>query len=54
MAASVADLQDVVARAETGAVRIEVELFAFEQAAEAYRRFHDGELRSRAVILPNG
>jgi propanol-preferring alcohol dehydrogenase len=54
MAASIADLHEVVALAETGAVRIEVEQFAFDRAAEAYRRFHDGELRSRAVVLPNG
>jgi propanol-preferring alcohol dehydrogenase len=52
--ATIADLHEVVALAETGAVRIEVEQFAFADTAEAYRRFREGSLSSRAVVLPNG
>lgn len=53
-AATIADLHEVVALAETGAVRVEVEQFGFADAPEAYRRFRVGELTSRAVVLPNG
>ena len=54
MAATIADLHEVIAIAEAGELRVDVELFPFEQAAEAYERFHRGDLRSRAVVTPNG
>lgn len=54
MAGTISDLQEVVALAESGALRIEVELFPFEQAPEAYERLRRGDLRSRAVVTPNG
>lgn len=54
MAATIADLHDVVALAEGGDVRIDVELFPLERAAEAYEAFRRGELRGRAVVTPNG
>jgi alcohol dehydrogenase, propanol-preferring len=50
MGATIADLREVVALAEQGALRIEVETFPFERTAEAYERFARGELRSRAVV----
>jgi propanol-preferring alcohol dehydrogenase len=50
MGATIADLREVIALAEQGALRIEVERFPFEQTAEAYERFHAGQLRSRAVV----
>jgi alcohol dehydrogenase, propanol-preferring len=50
MGATIADLREVIALAEQGALRIEVETFPFEQTAEAYERFHAGQLRSRAVV----
>jgi propanol-preferring alcohol dehydrogenase len=50
MAASIAELREVIALAEQGDLRIEVETFPFEQTAEAYDRFATGELRSRAVV----
>lgn len=53
-AATIADLHEVVALAEQGGVRIEVEQFAFDDAPSAYQRFRAGDLRSRAVVLPNG
>lgn len=52
--ATIRDLEEVIAIAQTGALRIETENFAFDQAAEAYRAFHAGELKGRAVVLPNG
>lgn len=54
MAASIADLHEVIALAEAGELRVEVELFAFEDAPLAYERFRQGDLRSRAVVTPNG
>ncbi|MDQ1430964.1 MAG: alcohol dehydrogenase, propanol-preferring [Actinomycetota bacterium] len=54
MAASIADLHEVIALAETGELRVEVELFDFDRAPDAYERFRQGDLRSRAVVTPNG
>src|SRR5207245_4261775 len=53
MAATIADLHEVIALAETGDLRVEVELFAFADAPLAYERFRVGDLRSRAVVTPN-
>ncbi len=52
-AATIADLHEVVALAEQGEVRIEVERFAFDEAPSAYARFRAGDLRGRAVVVPN-
>jgi propanol-preferring alcohol dehydrogenase len=54
MAATIADLHEVIALAETGDVRVDVELFDFADAPVAYERFRQGDLRSRAVVTPNG
>jgi propanol-preferring alcohol dehydrogenase len=54
MAASIADLHEVIALAETGDLRVEVELFAFADAPFAYDRFRNHDLKSRAVVTPNG
>ena len=50
MGATIADLREVIALAETGALRIEVERFAFDQTAAAYAKFATGDLASRAVV----
>lgn len=50
MGATIADLREVVALAEQGSLRIEIETFPFARTAEAYSRFATGELRSRAVV----
>ncbi len=50
MGATIADLREVVALAETGALRIEVERFPFDQTAAAYAKFATGDLVSRAVV----
>jgi propanol-preferring alcohol dehydrogenase len=54
MAASISDLHEVIALAEAGELRVEVELFDFEHAPDAYERFRQGDLKSRAVVTPNG
>jgi propanol-preferring alcohol dehydrogenase len=54
MAASISDLHEVIALAEAGDLHVEVELFDFDRAPEAYDRFRRGDLRSRAVVTPNG
>jgi propanol-preferring alcohol dehydrogenase len=50
MGATLADLHEVVALARSGALRMDVEVFPFDRAVEAYRRFGAGELRDRAVV----
>jgi alcohol dehydrogenase, propanol-preferring len=54
LASTISDLHEVIALAEAGEVRVDVEHFPFEQAPDAYARFRAGELRSRAVVTPNG
>ena len=55
MAASIADLHEVIALAEAGELRVEVELFDVRATRPiAYDRFRHGDLRSRAVVTPNG
>jgi len=49
---TVADAHEVVALADAGLVRSEVEVFAFDRVAEAYGRLEAGELRGRAVVTP--
>jgi propanol-preferring alcohol dehydrogenase len=50
MGATVADLHEVVDLARTGALRMDVEVFPFDRAGEAYARFAAGGLRARAVV----
>jgi propanol-preferring alcohol dehydrogenase len=50
MGATLNDLHEVVALARSGALRMDVEVFPFERAPEAYERFASGELRARAVV----
>ena len=48
-----AELHEVVALAEQGRVRNEVEQFPFGRLEEAYDRLRSGDLAGRAVVLPN-
>jgi len=50
---TIADTQEVIALAEAGLIRNEVELFPFNRVAEAYEKLHNGQLRGRAVVMPN-
>jgi propanol-preferring alcohol dehydrogenase len=52
--ATIAELHQVVAIAQTGAVTVEVEQFAFDDVAAAYDRLRAGTLDGRAVVLPEG
>ena len=52
--ATIAELHDVVALAQTGKVTVEVEQFAFDDVAAAYDRLKAGTLNGRAVVLPAG
>ena len=44
----------MVALAEAGKIRTQVELFPLEQAPEVYQRLRDGKIHGRAVVTPNG
>ncbi|MBF4571962.1 NAD(P)-dependent alcohol dehydrogenase [Herbiconiux sp. VKM Ac-1786] len=46
------ELLEVLDLARSGAVRVHVERFSLEDAAEAYRRLHEGDIRGRAVVVP--
>ena len=46
------ELMDVLALAEAGNVKVEIERFSLDDAAEAYARLHEGTLRGRAVVTP--
>jgi propanol-preferring alcohol dehydrogenase len=50
---SIPELVDVVNLAHTGKIRMLVEHFPLERAAEAYQLLHDGKIKGRAVITPN-
>lgn len=49
---NIADATEVIALAEAGLIRNEVELFPLDQVEEAYDKLHHGQLRGRAVITP--
>ena len=49
---SIADAQDVMALAEAGLIRSDVDVFPLEQVAEAYGAMEAGTLRGRAVVTP--
>jgi propanol-preferring alcohol dehydrogenase len=51
---SIPELGEVVTLARAGKIATQVETFPLEQAPHAYRRLHDGSIRGRAVITPNG
>jgi propanol-preferring alcohol dehydrogenase len=46
------ELIELVALARNGKLRLEVDVFPLERAAEAYERLRRGEIRGRAVITP--
>jgi len=35
-------------------VEVEIETYSLDEAPKAYERLHEGKIRGRAVILPNG
>ena len=52
-APTIADTVEVIELAERGALRIDVDLFELDRVAEAYERMEAGELRGRAVVVPD-
>lgn len=48
------ELIEVLELARRGQVKVEVETFALEEAPRAYQLLHDGKVRGRAVVVPNG
>ena len=49
-----AELIEVFDLARAGAVEVEIETYSLDEAPKAYERLHEGRIRGRAVILPNG
>jgi propanol-preferring alcohol dehydrogenase len=49
---SIPELLEVVALAQAGKVKMLVDHFSLDRAAEAYDLLHDGKIRGRAVIIP--
>ena len=49
----ISDAQAVVALAEQGLIRSDVDVFPLEKVAEAYEALDRGELRGRAVVTPS-
>jgi propanol-preferring alcohol dehydrogenase len=47
-----AELMEVLDLARAGAVHVEVEKYALDEAPEAYRRLHEGAVRGPAVVVP--
>jgi propanol-preferring alcohol dehydrogenase len=51
---TIADAHEVLALAEAGLVRSDIDLFPLSRVAEAYARLEEGQLRGRAVVTPDG
>ena len=47
------ELIEVINLAQTGKIKMLVEHFPLDRAAEAYHLLHDGKIQGRAVITPN-
>lgn len=48
------ELIEVLDLARAGSVEVEIETYSLDEAPKAYERLHEGKIRGRAVILPNG
>lgn len=48
------ELVEVLDLARAGSVKVHVETYGIDEAPKAYERLHEGKIRGRAVILPNG
>jgi propanol-preferring alcohol dehydrogenase len=45
---------EVISLAQAGKIKMLVEHFPLEQVSEAYHLLHDGKIKGRAVMVPNG
>ncbi|CAB5078192.1 unannotated protein [freshwater metagenome] len=52
-APTIADTLEVIALAESGRLRVDVDVFPLDRVAEAYEKMEAGELRGRAVVIPD-
>ena len=50
---TIPELIEVINLAQAGKIKMLVEHFPLERAAEAYHLLHDGKIRGRAVVTPN-
>lgn len=51
---TITELIDLIGLARAGKIRMEVETFPLTQAPQVYEKLRRGEIRGRAVIVPNG
>ncbi|MDR1999817.1 MAG: zinc-binding dehydrogenase [Frankiaceae bacterium] len=49
-----AELIEVLDLARAGRIRVETEVYSLDEAPTAYQRLHDGTVRGRAIVVPNG
>ncbi len=49
-----AELIEVIELARRGQINVEVQRFSLDEAPHAYELLHEGKIRGRAVIVPNG
>jgi propanol-preferring alcohol dehydrogenase len=52
-APTISDTLEVIALAESGKLRVDADIFPLDQVAEAYEKMERGELRGRAVVIPD-
>jgi propanol-preferring alcohol dehydrogenase len=50
---TVTELMEVISLARAGKIHVDVEKFPLQQAPEVYARLKRGEIRGRAVVVPN-
>jgi propanol-preferring alcohol dehydrogenase len=48
------ELIEVLDMARRGQLSVEIETYSIDEGPKAYERLHEGSIRGRAVILPNG
>ncbi len=48
------ELIEVLELAQRGQISVEIEKFSLDEAPRAYQLLHDGKIRGRAVVVPNG
>jgi propanol-preferring alcohol dehydrogenase len=52
-ASTISDALDVIALADAGRIRADVDLFPLDRVADAYEAMEAGTLRGRAVVVPD-
>jgi propanol-preferring alcohol dehydrogenase len=48
------ELIEVLELARRGQISVEIQTFTLDEAPKAYQLLHDGKIRGRAVVIPNG